>query len=307
MATQGVSQGSTSQEHGWHHLFPLITVLIWSGNTLVTKLSSGRIAPASITFYRWALAFCILSLFMLPSVWRARHQLRGLMPQLFVLGLLGMLVYQGLAYYAAGSTTATNMGILLALSPLLSSLFASVLTPDRLTQGALIGGVVSFSGVLWLISGGQLQSLVHFHLSLGDALMLVAVMANALYGVLLRRWSFDLSRWLQLYVQIACALLFLTPWFLLSSPSPLTHENLPLVLYAGTLASIGAPWLWIKGIQSLGPARASLYMNLMPVMVAVAAMVFLGETLGLHHLIGGGLALAGVWLGQSLRKPLRAT
>ncbi len=293
------------REQRWHHLFPLITVLIWSGNTLVTKLSSGLIAPPSITFYRWALAFLLLSLFMLPGAWRARRQLLGLWPKLMTLGLLGMLVYQGLAYYAAATTSATNMGILIALSPLLSSLFASVLTDERLTQGALAGGVVSFAGVLWLISGGQPQALVNFHLSPGDALMLLAVMANALYGVLLRRWNFDLSRWLQLYVQIGCALLFLTPWFLLTEPSPLTAENLPLVLYAGTLASIGAPWLWIKGIQTLGPARASLYMNLMPVMVAVAAMWLLDEALGWHHLVGGGLALAGVWLGQSLRKPLR--
>jgi len=294
-----------AQEQGWHHLFPLVTVMIWSGNTLVTKLSSGLIAPASITFYRWALAFLLLSLFMLPSAWRARRQLLGLLPKLWVLGLLGMLVYQGLAYFAAASTSATNMGILIALSPLLSSLFSSVLTDERLTQGALAGGVVSFAGVLWLISGGQPQALLHFQLSHGDALMLLAVMANALYGVLLRRWNFDLSRWLQLYVQIACALVFLTPWFLLSTPSPLTHENLPLVLYAGTLASIGAPWLWIKGIQTLGPARASLYMNLMPITVAVAAMWLLGETLGWHHLVGGSLALAGVWMGQRLRKPLR--
>ena len=92
-------QGGHAQEQGWHHLFPLVTVLIWSGNTLVTKLSSGLIAPASITFYRWALAFLALTPFMLPGVWRARQQLRGLMPQLFCLGVLGMLVYQGLAYY----------------------------------------------------------------------------------------------------------------------------------------------------------------------------------------------------------------
>ncbi|MEN0108942.1 MAG: EamA family transporter, partial [Pseudomonas sp.] len=80
-----------TQDPRWHHLFPLVTVLIWSGNTLVTKLSSGRIAPASITFYRWALAFALLSLFMLPSAWRARHQLRALLPQLCTLGVLGML------------------------------------------------------------------------------------------------------------------------------------------------------------------------------------------------------------------------
>lgn len=294
------------REQGWHHIFPLITVLIWSGNTLVTKLAAGRITPPSITFYRWALAFVVLSLFMLPSVWRARQQVRALFPKLFTLGVLGMMVYQGLAYFAANTTSATNMGILIALSPLLSSLFSTVLTDDRLTRGALAGGVVSFAGVLWLISGGHPQTLVDFHLKPGDALMLIAVSANALYGVLLRRWNFDLSRWVQLYVQIGCALLFLTPWFFLSGPSPITADNLPLVLYAGTLASIGAPWLWIKGIQSLGPARASLYMNLMPVMVAVAAMWFLGEELGLHHLIGGGLALAGVWLGQAMRAPLRS-
>ncbi|MFF7708187.1 EamA family transporter [Pseudomonas sp. NPDC007930] len=285
--------------------FPLFTVVIWSGNTLVTKLSAGLIGPASITFYRWLLAFVLLLPFTAAGLWRARAQVREHWPKLAALGVLGMVIYQGLAYYAAHSTSATNMGILLALSPLCSALLSSVLANERLTWGALLGGVVSLLGVLWLISQGSLANIAHLQLGGGDALMLVAVLANALYGVLLRRWHLPLNSWAQLTVQVGCALVFLLPWYLAGERSPLTAQNLPLVLYAGTLASVLAPFLWISGVQAVGPSRASLFLNLIPLLVALAAVLWLGEQLGSYHLVGGALALAGVWLGQAVRRPLR--
>ncbi|MEY1662373.1 DMT family transporter [Isoalcanivorax beigongshangi] len=289
----------------WHYLLPLTTVLIWSGNTLVTKLAHGRIDPEAILFYRWLLAALLMTPLLLPLLWRQRHLLRPHLLRLLVLGVLGMVVYQGLAYYAAATTSATNMAILLALSPLLAGLIGSALTADRLTWGVVIGGLVSFAGVVWLISGGAPLTLLHTRPQPGDALMLIAVTANALYGALLLRWQFPFSHWLQLYIQILAAMLVLTPWFAVTTTAPVTAAGLPLVLYAGVLASVGAPLLWIKSIQALGPGRASLFLNLTPVFVALAAMLWLDEQLAGYHLVGGLLALAGVALGQRIRRPLR--
>jgi len=88
-------------------LFPLLAALIWSVNMIVTKMAAGVIAPAAIGFYRWALAGIVLTPFALPGVWSQRRQVLAHLPKFAVLGGLGMALYQGLAYVAAASTTAT--------------------------------------------------------------------------------------------------------------------------------------------------------------------------------------------------------
>lgn len=103
-----------------NYAFPLFAILIWAGNTVVTKMSAGAIYPAEIGFYRWLLAGALFTPFLLPAVWRNRAAIRPHLGKVAVLGVLGMAVYQSLAYFAAGITSATNMGIILSLMPLMS-------------------------------------------------------------------------------------------------------------------------------------------------------------------------------------------
>ncbi|MDC8756895.1 DMT family transporter [Janthinobacterium fluminis] len=278
--------------------FPLLAVLIWTGNTLVTKAAAVLIEPAAIAFYRWLLAGLVLTPFLLHSVWRQRAIVAAHWPKLAFLGCLGMGMYQGLAYEAAKTTSAINMGVVVALMPLLSAMLASCFAGERLSAARLGGAGVSLLGLLVLSTHGQPGALLHGSVHPGDALMLVAVASNALYGVLLKRWALPLSTWQQLYVQIGFGILLLMPFWWLAPSSPITAQNIPLILYAGIPASIGAPFCWMNGIKRLGPARASLFMNLLPIFVALAAATLLGEQLHAYHLVGGLLALAGVWWGQ---------
>ena len=245
-------------------IYPLLAVLIWTGNTLVTKAAAGVIEPAAITFYRWLLAGLVMSPFVLRAVWRQRAIVAAHWPKLAFLGLLGMGMYQGLAYEAAKSTSAINMGVVVALMPLLSSLLASLFAGEALTTARLGGAGLSLAGLLILSTHGNPAELLRGAAHFGDALMLIAVASNALYGVLLKRWAVPLSTWQQLYVQIGFGVLLLLPFWWLAPASPLTAQNVPLILYAGMVASIGAPFCWMSGIKRLGPARASLYMNLCP-------------------------------------------
>ncbi|MEO6017349.1 MAG: DMT family transporter [Polaromonas sp.] len=284
-------------------VFPLLSVLIWTGNTLVTKMASGAIQPAAITFYRWLLAGLVLTPFVLAGVWRHRAIVAAHWPKLAFLGLLGMGMYQGLAYEAAKTTSATNMGVAAALMPLFSAMLASLFAGEAITGSRLGGAALSLLGLLVLGSHGNPFDLLHGGAHVGDLLILLAVFSNALYGVLLRRWAVPLTTWQQLYVQIGFGVLLLLPFWWLAPSSPITALNLPLILYAGIPASIGAPFFWMKGIQRLGPARASLFMNLLPVFVALAAFSLLGEQLHGYHAAGGLLALAGVWWGQRRPRP----
>ncbi|MBM7050106.1 MULTISPECIES: DMT family transporter [Rhizobium] len=297
MSTQPNSSASIVSVAG---LAPLLTVLIWSGNTVVTKASAGVISPGSISFYRWLLAFVVLLPFVGRTAWRNRALLREHWLKLATLGALGMVIYQSLAYEAAKTTSAVNMGVMIALMPLLSTALASLLAGERLTLASLAGGAISLIGLIYLTSQGDPTRLINGGFHIGDGLMIIAVLSNALYGVMLKRWAMPIPIWQQLFWQIGFSTLLLIPVFLMGDISPITTANLPLILYAAIPTSLVAPLCWMIGIQKLGASRTSLLINLLPIVVATLAWGLLGEQLHSYHAIGGALALIGVGLG--LRK-----
>ncbi|MGE7993874.1 DMT family transporter [Pseudomonas sp. NPDC089554] len=290
-----------------NYTFPLMAILIWAGNTVVTKMSAGAIFPAEIGFYRWLLAGLLFTPFLLPQVWRNWAAIRPHLGKLFVLGVLGMAMYQSLAYFAAAVTSATNMGIILSLMPLMSLALSIAWLGQRLTFGALAGAAVSFVGVLEVVSAGKPQALLQQGLNHGDLMMLVATFAYALYSFLLKKWQLRLPPLQLLYLQILVAILVLLPLFLLSPKTGLTTGNVGLVLYACVLASMIAPLFWMQAVQRLGPSRTTLFFNLLPVVTALIAAGVLGEELASYHLYGGLLTLAGVILAERWTTPLRRT
>ena len=285
-------------------LFPLLAVLIWSINAVVSKLSATAIDPAAISFYRWLLALITLTPFVLPGVIRHWAAIRANWWKLMVLGMLGMVLYQSLAYYAAHSVSALFMGIIVSLIPLLTILISIVLLRVAPTVGIAIGSLLSLGGLIWLVSAGNPGELLQHGIGKGELMMFAATASYALYGVLTKRWAIALPNWQSLYVQILFGVVLLLPNFLMAQDVSLTSQNIPLVLFAGIPASIVAPYLWIHGVMRLGANTASIFMNLAPVFTAIIAVLFLHEHLHSYHLIGGGITLLGVILSQRLRTPL---
>ncbi len=286
-------------------LFPLVAVLIWSINAIVTKVSAGTIDPAAISFYRWFLALLVLSPFILPSTLRNWRNIIPHAGQLFVLGLLGMVLYQSLAYYAAHSVSALFIGVFNSLIPLLTVLIGIIVVRVAPTVGIIIGGLLSFFGLVWLLSAGDPVQLLTHGIGKGEWMMFGASASYALYGVLTKRWSINIPNWQSLYVQILFGVVMLLPSFLMTKDVSLNMSNIPLVLFAGVPASVIAPFLWIQGVIRLGANKASIFMNLAPVFTAVIAVIFLQESLHSYHVIGGGVTLLGVIVAQRLRMPLR--
>ncbi|NYS59543.1 DMT family transporter [Vreelandella salicampi] len=288
-----------------YFLPPLATVLIWSGNMTINQLTVGTIAPSSIAFLRWLLALLVLTPFVLPAAWRFRADIRREWPKLAALGMLGMGLWQGLAYVAAETTSATNMGILAAMVPLLTVLLSALILREPPTIGGIAGGVLAFFGVTVLLGQGNPLSLIRLEVSPGDALMVLAATCYALYGVMLKRWQMGLPPWVMLYAQVCFAVLFLLPPYLIGPMTPINSHNVWLILYAGIPASIITTFLWMRAVRLIGASQASIFINLMPLFSAVIAMVFLAERLAVFHVIGGLLILAGVIMAQRLTQPLK--
>lgn len=286
------------------YLFPLLTVAIWAGNAIVNKLSFSVIDPGAISFYRWFFAMLLLTPFVFRSVLRSWMTIRPHVPKLAFLALLGMVLNQSLGYFAAETTTATNMSLIVSLVPLISMFLSVPLLGQRLLPLAIVGAVLSLAGLVLMLSHGDISNLVAQGITEGDGLVLLAAFVYALYCVLLKRWQMPLSNWQSVYVQGVLAVMMLTPLLLSSERVAVTAQSLPLIMYAAIPASVIAPWCWLKAIQRLGADRTAMFMNLMPVITAAIASVMLNEQLADYHYIGGGMVLAGVALAQRKPKPL---
>lgn len=282
-------------------LYPLLAVLIWSANTVVSKAAAGVVDPAAISLYRWLVAALVLTpLFVMP-LWRARRELMPHLPRFAVLSLLGMVAYQCLAYYAAHRTSATNMGVICALVPLLGLLLNGLVFRARLSSFAVAGVVLSLAGVLYLLGAGDPARLLGSGINLGDGLMLLGAACYALYGILFKRWSPPFGQWLNLYVQALLAVALLTPLAMTAETLAVPARGVPLVLFAGLGSSVLASYFWMRGLQQLGSERTAIFMNLLPLCTALIAAVTLGERIHAYHWLGGGLILLGVAVSQ--RRP----
>ena len=288
-------------------LFPLLAVLIWSINAVVSKASATAIDPAAISFYRWLLALIVLTPFVLPSVLRNLKEVKQYWWKLLILGLLGMVLFQSLAYYAAHTVSALYIGIITSFIPLLTVLISLFVLSVVPTVGLALGGGLSLIGLVWLVSAGNPGQLLEHGIGSGEIMMFIASISYALYGVLTKRWAIPLPNWQSLYMQILFGVLLLLPNFLMTDNVQLNAHNIPLVAFAGIAASIIAPFLWIQGVIRLGANKTSIFMNLAPIFTAVIAVIFLREQLHSYHLIGGGITLLGVILAQRLRRPLFGT
>jgi drug/metabolite transporter (DMT)-like permease len=288
------------------YLYPFLAIVLWAGNVIVSKMAASAISPTAITFYRLVLVLLLMSPFMLRTLWRNRVQIRRHWWQLALSGLLAMALFQSLSYRAAESTTATNMAIVTALIPLLTALLSVIVLGEAITIGMAVGGLLSFTGLLYLVGHGDLGAAMREGVHLGDALMLLAAFSYALYGVLLRRWKMNVPVWQAVYVQAVAALVLMLPQFLLlpSGTAALDARTLPLIAYSGIGSSILLSFLWIEGVKKLGPNRCSIFINLLPVLTALFAILWLNENMRAYHLIGGGVSLAGVLLTQVVQRPL---
>jgi drug/metabolite transporter (DMT)-like permease len=163
-----------------------------------------------------------------------------------------------------------------------------------------------------LVAHGDPAALLGLGANTGDAIALASVLIWATYTVLLGRRPPEMDPLALLAVTVSVGLLLMLPvWLWLGAHLPPAQPPVLLALaYLGLCASVLAFLAWTRGIGLVGPARAGVYLNLIPVFGACLAVALLGEALAPYHLAGGalifaGLLLPGLW--ERARRPAEGT
>ncbi len=280
----------------------LIAVLCWSGNALVGRAFHDSIPPLSLSFWRWVLATSLLLPFVAKGIWTHRATLRAAGWRLPVLAAMGIASYNSLLYTAAQSTEAINLTLVNTCLPLATFIGAGFLLGEWPLRRAWFGMAVAAGGLLYLISRGSWQTFASLSFQRGDLIMLLAVLAWALYTLLLRRWARHLlvPPLVLLGVLMLLGLPLILPFYLLELSRvggfALTPSNLAAIGYTAVFASLVAYVGWNHGVKIVGAGRAAMVMYLMPVFTALLGWLLLGEALRTFHWIGGALIFAGLLL-----------
>jgi drug/metabolite transporter (DMT)-like permease len=289
------------------YLLLSLTSLFWAGNAIVGRLAAGHIAPVTLSFARWTIAFLIV----LPFAWRHLAEdwptIRARLGVMIMLSVCGIGAFNTLQYWSLEYTTALNILLLQSSGPLFVAVWSLVVSGVRLTAAQAAGIVVSMIGVVVILLHGDLTALAGIELNKGDIIFTIALAIFGLYSALSSRRP-AIHSLSFLAFTFGCGALCLVPlfvWELFARPvMQIDTANLLSLAYVALFPSTLAYLCYNRGVQLIGANRAAPFFHTIPVFGSVMAIFFLGESLQLFHLFGYGLVLIGVFV--AARKPRTA-
>lgn len=283
------------------YLLLVTTTLFWAGNSIAGKLAVGNVSPMVLTGLRWAFALTILVAIGHRQFRRDWPAVKANLPLLVVLGAVGFTFFNAFMYSGLLYTSAINSSIEQAGIPMLTMAANFLLFRMKVSGAQIAGFLLTFLGIAITAAHGDLARLAQLDVNIGDFLTLVAVFAYAAYTVALR-YKPDIHWQSTMIVFCASALVASIPFMLWESAAERAiwpdSAGWLIVLYTVLGPSILAQIFYMRGVELIGPNRASLFINLIPIFGAVLSVVLLGEQVFAYHALAFVLVLAGIALAE---------
>lgn len=265
----------------------------------MAKAIIADVPPFSFTFLRWLLASVVLLPFTWTHVKRDWRKASQAWVRLLLIAVLGICAFNTLLYMAVVTTTAVNVGLISSIFPAAIALFSWIILKIRLSPSQVAGILISFIGILLVIMRGDFAMMTGLVFVEGDIWMLLGIICGATYPVLLHAKP-DIHPLSLLMIIILLGMLVSLPLYLVDLAQGrhvhLTGEVMAGLLYIAVFPSVLAYLLWNRGIELVGANHAGLYLNLIPILTAVMAALFLGETLHWYHFAGLFIVVSGMLL-----------
>ena len=280
------------------------TTWCWGLNAIFSKLAVGEISPMQLVTFRWLGVVILLAIFARENIVRDWPKLRRHLPYLCLMGSCGFTAFNALFYVAGHHTSAINIGILQGSIPVYVLLGSWLIWRHRITGFQGLGVIITLLGVVIVASDGDWGAVQSLAVNRGDLFMLIACLLYAAYSI-------GLSRKPNVSALGLFAIMATVAW-LVSIPvvaietyqqgwyTP-TLTGWTIALLTTLLPSLVAQTFFIKGVSMIGPGRASIFVNLVPVLASIMAVVFLRESFQIHHAISLMLVLGGIWLSEAGR------
>ncbi len=296
-----VNQGGFMSKHYSIWCGVVVAIFFWSSNFNVIKAIDDNISPMVSATLRFTIAALALVLLrgVIPSKSEVKLTRKSVL-SLFVLASVGVTLQNFSIFYAMQFTQPVNAAVVQANMPLISILLSGVILKTSISLKTVLGAVVSFLGVVVVITGGNILPI---DTNVGDFLMLCALVSGCLYTILAKRLTSHIPvgqqlRWVLSVGAIQMLVISMFQSGFNNSLNSITFQDLLLITYMSLFGTLIAYYFWMKGAIVLGPDKTSSLFNIMPVFSLLISF-FAGQPAQWVHILGIFLVGIGVYIGNS--------
>jgi drug/metabolite transporter (DMT)-like permease len=291
----------TDRLYQWPGVLLTLTAIFWAGNAVAGRLAVGHVSPMMLVSLRWAVVLAVLWPIYGGQVRAHWSEVRPRLVRITLMAFLGFTAFNVLFYYAAHTTSAINIGILQGSIPVAVLMGAYLMHGTRATLVQIGGVLITSVGVVVVATQGAPLSILEIGFNRGDLFMLAACGLYAFYTVALRdRPNMPGAAFFTLLALIA-AVTSVPPLVvetMLLGFAPPTWQGWLVILYVAIFPSCLAQLFYLRGVDLIGPGRAGVFVNLVPVFAAILAVLLIAEPFAPFHAVALVLVVGGIWLAQ---------
>ena len=283
------------------YLLLTLSVFFWAGNFIVGKFATlFEIPPLTLNVFRWISVWFILIPFTYKEIFMNISYIKKNFLVISFMGVITISTFNSVVYFALNYTQVINAVLVLAAIPALTIILSSLMKIEKTNLFQIFGLFLSIVGIGAIISNGELQRIISLNFNKGDLWMLVCVLSWALYSTLLKKYQLKISQFSLIQLMVSVGILFLIPQFFYEQSIGLDvnfNKAFFLILfYVVIFPAIAAYYCWQKGVEIIGPNRATMFIQLMPLFSAVMAIIIFNEKFELYHFAGAIFIVSGIYL-----------
>ncbi|MDY3059957.1 DMT family transporter [Fusobacterium sp.] len=287
------------------NFYLLVATFFWALGLIIGKFCSAEMPPMTLTFVRYLLAglgMGIIHFFKEKELKIAKNDIL----YIFILAFLGIVLNGVLFFKGIGMTSPINTSIISSTTPAIVCIIGVLFFHEKVNIKNIVSIICSITGILILLTNGNLESLINIRFNKGDLIILGAIISNGIYIIgskkILKKYE---STKILTYLFIFTAIILLPSLYLERNMYVLNQVSLKAILsliYMGLFSSLIAFLLQQKGIKKIGPVKASIYTNLIPIYSIILSSLILKERVTLIQIIAMILVMLAIIINMETKK-----
>ena len=279
----------------------ICATLFWAGNFMVGKFAFfSNIPPMSLVFFRWSLVWFILLPFTYKEILKYKHVILSNLSLLFFLAITSVGLFNSFTYLSLIHTQVINASLFNTAIPAIIILLCFIFKIEETNKYQIFGLVISFLGILSIITKLNLEILLSLNFNKGDLIMIGGVITWGLYSSFLKKKKFTLPLLTLVHILCTFGLIFIFPQFmyefLQGQKIDFDIDLFYILIFLALFPSIGSYYCWAGAVSIIGANRAGIFLSLIPLFSTIMAIFFYNEQFQLFHLIGAILIILGLLL-----------
>ena len=292
-----------NQSKTYIYTLALLAVTFWGISYVWTKIAFTSYGPITVMFIRLTISSGLMLLIYQFRKHRERIDKKDY-KAFILLSFFSPFCYFIGENFGVYHVSPTIAAVFIATIPVFSPLLAYVAFKEKVTLTNMAGFLISFAGILVMVMDGDFRLTAS---PIGIFWLLFAVLSALINIIFLKKLASRYSSFTIILVQNCLGALFFLPVFLLTDvgqffqTTPTTAALLSIIALA-VFGSTLAFMFYTSSVRAIGIARTAIFSNLIPVVTAITAFLFLGEIIEGWQVMGMGIVISGLLLTQFSHK-----